>query len=446
MVLTNDNNISTDSLTGELSGLDKIIQNLLLVLIPFYPVWAWLCVILIHKQVEFVTTIVLLPLVLYFIIYVNKRLPKYLLFYIGFTFYHLFSAFINNTVPSDANKIYFVLYDPNVLACLFFIIIEYTSFDERFIKKMTVLILSVVFLSFIISMVQVKIPTFWFNMNADEDLMFIGESRNYSIFSWTNLNTVGITFPIFISIMLAMYLKNRFLLPIIIICGIVVSFLSRTRYAMISVIIALSQIFLNGGTSLKKRLSYLLVLIGIFGLIMIVAHSVGFDINEVIDERILEKSSDMGSAKVRLLSYDVFMQVFPESPILGVGPETRDDVIYLLAGEAPVIHVGYLCYLYYYGIVGCFFIFMSFFFLLRTAWQVGRRSNFWGSFYGILSFCLANWTLVYFNLSEMGVVLAVIYLKFFLYRDSIDHSDLDDEEEALYFNRDLTPIQSSSAR
>jgi hypothetical protein len=38
---------------------------------------------------------------------------------------------------------------------------------------------------------------------------------------------------------------------------------------------------------------------------------------------------------------------------------------------------------------------------------------FWGSFYGLFSFCVANATLVYFNLSEMGILLAVIYMKYF---------------------------------
>ena len=121
----------------------------------------------------------------------------------------------------------------------------------------------------------------------------------------------------------------------------------------------------------------------------------------------------MGSAKSRILSYEVFLKVFPANPYLGVGPETKKDVVDLLMGEAPIIHVGYLSYLYFYGIIGCIPIFLVLFFLLRDAWNVGRRSNFWGSFYGLLSFCFANFTLVYFNFSEMGIILAVLYIKYY---------------------------------
>jgi len=88
-------------------------------------------------------------------------------------------------------------------------------------------------------------------------------------------------------------------------------------------------------------------------------------------------------------------------------------VLDLLGGEAFVIHVGYLSYLYYYGFTGAFFIFMALILLLREAWLVGKRHEFWGSFYGLLGFALANFTFVYFNFSEMGIILAVIYMRYY---------------------------------
>jgi O-antigen ligase len=127
----------------------------------------------------------------------------------------------------------------------------------------------------------------------------------------------------------------------------------------------------------------------------------------------------MASAKARITSYEAFLIKFPEHPLLGVGPKTRPDVIELLNGEAPLIHVGYLSYLYFYGVVGCLILFLAIFFLLRDAWIVGKRDNFWGSFYGLVSFCLANLTFVYFNFSEMGIVLSVIYLRYYNYKSSL---------------------------
>jgi hypothetical protein len=124
------------------------------------------------------------------------------------------------------------------------------------------------------------------------------------------------------------------------------------------------------------------------GLVVIVllATYFGFDLEEVVNTRIMEKDSDMASAKARVISYDVFVIVFPENPWLGVGPETKKDVIDLLRGEAPLIHVGYLSYLYFYGIAGCVFFFLALFFLIRDSWIVGRQKNFWGSFYGLIAF------------------------------------------------------------
>jgi hypothetical protein len=64
---------------------------------------------------------------------------------------------------------------------------------------------------------------------------------------------------------------------------------------------------------------------------------------------------------------------------------------------------------------------MAIYYLLKNSWVVGRKYNFWGSFYGLLSFCFANTTFVYFNLAEMGIVLAVVYLRYYnLYNPMLD--------------------------
>lgn len=144
-----------------------------------------------------------------------------------------------------------------------------------------------------------------------------------------------------------------------------------------------------------------------------VAKIYDYNIQKVIDDRILEKSTNMASANARLKSLEVFLIKFPEHPILGVGPATGKDVIQLLQGVAPIIHVGYLSYLYFYGLAGFLLLILSLFYLLKNAWIVGTKYVFWGSFYGLLAFCIANLTFVYFNLSEMGVLLAVIYVKYF---------------------------------
>ncbi|MBK7028613.1 MAG: hypothetical protein IPH45_05140 [Bacteroidales bacterium] len=51
--------------------------------------------------------------------------------------------------------------------------------------------------------------------------------------------------------------------------------------------------------------------------------------------------------------------------------------------------------------------------MMRSSWIIGKKYGFWGPFYGFLGFSLANWTFVYFNMSEMGIVISVIFLRYY---------------------------------
>jgi O-antigen ligase len=149
---------------------------------------------------------------------------------------------------------------------------------------------------------------------------------------------------------------------------------------------------------------------------------------QVVTNRILEKSTGFGSAKARIESLNVFLKIFPENPWFGVGPQTGIDVLQLLRGITTSIHVGYLSYLYFYGIIGAMFVFLTLFFLLKDSFEIGKKFLFWGSFYGLLSFCFANLTFSYFNFSEVGIVLAVVYMRYYKERavkaDTVQKADL----------------------
>jgi len=388
-------------------------QNFFLVLYPFFPLWAWVTLTFLHFPADKLLVFILLPIVIYIIWTLKVRVPAYLGFFMCFTAYHLGSVYYNNLIPTNTNFLSFTLSDFNFLACLLFLVVENTNFDDGFLKRMNRHVLWIVILSLVISVLQTKNPLFFYNAALDEDLIYVGENRISSIYSWVSLNAVGVTFPILISILLNEYETNSRPFPIIVLSGIVVSFLTRARFVMISTIIAFLQLLLVSSIALKKKL----FIIGFFvvGVVAIIgaAQLAGYDINETINERILEKGNDMGSAKTRLLSYDIFMMKFPENPYFGVGPKTRDDVVDLLGGEAHLIHVGYLSYLYFYGFFGAMLLFLALVALLWDAWLVGKRYDFWGAFYGFLGFALANFTFVYFNFSEMGIILAVIYMRYY---------------------------------
>lgn len=392
--------------------MNKITQNLFQWIYPFYPLWAWIFLAFVHVPVDKILLVVMLPSVFYIIWNIKTQIPVYLWFFLCFTIYHVSTVYYFDLLPEGSSWPMFILSDPNVIALVLFFIIEHTDFDEGFITKMNRHILWIVVLSLLVSIIQIKSPFFFFNNGMDDEGVFATE-RNTSIYSWVNLNSGGVSFPIMIAILLNVYDTNSKPFSLITVSGIVVTFLTKARYVMISTIIAFLQLLIVKSIPLKKKLMVIgFFVVGIF-LIVGVAQMAGYDIDKTINERILEKDNDMGSAKTRILSFEVFKMKFPENPYFGVGPKTRADVVDLLGGEAPIIHVGYLSYLYFYGFFGAMLLFLALIFLLRDAWIIGRREDFWGSFYGFIGFALANFTFVYFNFSEMGIILAVIYLRYY---------------------------------
>jgi O-Antigen ligase len=363
--------------------------------------------------------VLVLPIAIYFLFASKKKLPKYLVFFIVFTIFHVSSILLNNLISKDTNWIYSLLSDANILGCAFLIIVENTQFDAKFISIMNRNIFVIVLISLLVSVVQIKNPSFFFNViqNGDDwGLTYLDQNRNFSIYSWVDYHTIGITFPFLIAILLSQDVTKykSVQLFLIIVSGIVVSFLSRYRFMMISAfVVCLQPIFIKKKNVINKLLLVFLFL-GCIVLAGFVAEKSGLKISEVINNRILEKESDFASARARITSYDVFLLKFPENPWFGVGPVTRDDVIALLNGEAPIIHIGYLSYLYYYGIFGSLIFFISLFFLVKRSWDVGIKYKFWGSFYGLITFCIANIVFVFFDYSDMGIVLAILYMRYYI--------------------------------
>lgn len=395
--------------------MDSIVKKGILILYPYFPLWAWLSVTFLHKPLGFFVTLLGLPVAFYYLAKGSRKLPNYVVCLMLFTVYSLYSVFANDAMPDGSSPVFFVLNDATLLACILFIILENVTFTEKEMKTLTKGILFIVVISLAVSLLQSQDPSFFFNPLLEDGLIGLGENRNsaFSIYSWIALNSVSVTFPVLIAILVNFYDPKQIVFYLIMLAAIVVPFFNKGRAFMLATLIVLSQIVFDKDRALNKRVTYVFgFLIGILFLVSI-AGEFGINIQEIIDNRILEKESDMASAKSRLTSYNVFMKVFPENPVFGVGPKTQDNVIDLLLGEANIIHVGYLSYLYYYGILGCIFIFLAIFFLLKEAWEVGKRSGFWGSFYGLLAFALGNLTFEYFYMSEMGLVLAVLYMKYY---------------------------------
>ncbi len=395
-------------------SFNKILNNIFLILYPFYPFWAWLSLSRFNLSFDKAVSVILFPVALYLFVRGLKRIPNYLIAFILFTLFHLFSIYKHNLIPNNTNWLFFIFSDKNVFACILLILVENTFILKSVIKKLNVRILFVIALSLIFSLIQIKNPDFFVTNRIDEDSLYLKELRNLSIYSWVNLNTLGITFPFLIAIVLNYYnISKRVMFFFITFCGITVAFLSRARYVMISTLIVLSQVIFAKSNKMFLKAYYVFIFMLVAGLFLTLSEQLGIDIGGIVENRILEENTNFASAKTRILSYYVFLDKFPENPIFGVGPKMQEDALRLLEGRAPTIHIGYLQYLYYYGIVGASIFFISLILILKRAWRVGKRTNFWGSFYGFIAFSFANLTFPYFNYSEMGVVLAVIYLKYY---------------------------------
>jgi hypothetical protein len=398
--------------------MNKALQILLLLLLPFYPLWAALIYTLAERNIDIFSILLFIPIAIYLLFSKKVKLPAYLIFYIIFTIYHLGSVLYNNIIPSDKSVLYTILTDINLLGCIILFVVENVKFDDKVISRMNLFILIAVGISLVFSVIQVRDPYFFVSpvlTRSLEGIFYLEQHRNFSIYSWVNINSLGITFPILISILISQTgeINLKKWLPVILISAILVAFLSRARYIMISAVIVLSQLFFVAKIELKRKIYILLLFIGSITLLLVLANVYGFDIQRVVSERILEERTGLGSFKARVTSFEVFKLKFPEHPVFGVGPQTRADVVELLGGVAPLIHIGYLSYLYFYGLAGCIFLFLALFFLVKRAWDTGRKHAFWGSFYGLLAFLFANLTFVYFNFSEAGMVLAILYMKYY---------------------------------
>jgi len=400
--------------------MNKFNQNFFQILYPFYPLWAWIFLQFLHFPIEKVLVFMLIPSVLYIIWTMRVRFPWYLVFYSLFTCYHFWSVYYWDLLPTNTNWFFYIFSDYNVMGCFLFFILENTNFNDKFIQRMTTSIFVIVMISLAVSLVQSKSEFFFTNLESidldDPTSAYLEDKRAASIYSWVSANSVGITFPFLISILISVTQLKSKIFPWFSASGVIVAFLTKARYVMISTIIAFSQLFFGSRLKTKTKFSILIGFIAGIVLIVGVAEMFGYDFQEVINDRIMEKNTDMVSAKARILSYEVFQKKFPEHPYIGVGPKTRADVLDLLGGYAIIIHVGYLSYLYYYGVLGASLLFIALILLLYDSWKVGKQHGFWGAFYGFLGFVLANATFVYFNLSEMGIVLGLIYMRYYKLR------------------------------
>jgi hypothetical protein len=215
------------------------------------------------------------------------------------------------------------------------------------------------------------------------------------------------------SILLALRAKNWLNSLIMVLAAGIVSFLSSSRWIMLNFLIVASQIIWVSSNRLINTIRYFVL--GIFILVVIggIAKFGGVDIERFVEDRLLSDS-----ALTRVLAVEVFTEVFPDRPLLGTGGVDTPEMELLLRDRSSQIHVGYLKLFYYYGLIGgsLYLAFLASL-LIRTL-KMAQQSIFWGGFYAILVFAVANLTLVKLDLFHYGILLSLIYAKHFFEKES----------------------------
>jgi len=189
---------------------------------------------------------------------------------------------------------------------------------------------------------------------------------------------------------------------------------------MVNGLLVFVILFVNHKNKVLKFLKFALFAPILFGAIVISLDFSGINATEILKERIFEtnkKNISQTTAGTRILAFQALNKFFWDQPILGkgnikygMGGTGKQDykLRSFLRGRSSQMHVGYASLLYLYGLIGAFFFLAFLISLLKKLYQTGKVMGVWAPFLGFLGFALANLTLVYFKVFEMGLILILV--------------------------------------
>jgi hypothetical protein len=296
--------------------------------------------------------------------------------------------------------------------------------------KLAIKILGVVLIiSAIVSVIQIFKPLFfvkdpsiieglsydriaeYYNNNPKEEsssMSRLQDGYRSSIYSHIGGLSVGMDAMAIFSLLIALKSKNWIKTAAWVVAAALVSFLSSSRWIMLNFFIIASQNIWTTNNKILNAFKYLVYGLTLFIILVSLLEFSGFDIQRFTEERL-----GSNSAYTRILAIEVFSNVFYDNPIVGTGGVDTEKMRQLLAGRSSQIHVGYLKLFYFYGLIGGLLYLAFLFALLKRIWHMARVSNYWGGFFAILAFAIANLTLVELSLFYHGLLLALIFSKHF---------------------------------
>lgn len=343
-----------------------------------------------------------------------SKFPKYLKYLLFFVIITVFADALNSKIGNVIKYIYSNFY---IKSFFVFFLIENIIVLKKHIKKIKLLLILVLVFSLVVFLIQILIdPTFFvLESYLERSIDFDFQYRPPSIFSWNGPAAFGFTIPAIISILVSEnYLeKKKTQNYILYSLAVFLSFLSKARWFMLSIVIVIFQIFIyEKGKFIKYTIVTLLSIILAFQIM----NYLDINYNRIIEERILEKNKGglmEGSAGTRILAFKLFFEFYPENPIFGTGGIQTEELKDARGGRTSQIHVGFLSLFYYYGAVGGIFYILFLYFLLKKMNDVAKTTGFWGSFFTMLTFVAANMTLVSLHVFKMGIILALVFHKYY---------------------------------
>lgn len=362
---------------------------------------------------------------------INLKLPYYVVIFGIFTFYAVFShAFLSNELKTDG--IFKYLYSNQYLLTLIvLVIVENTTFPPKWISWAIKILFFSLIVAAIVSIIQIFDPLFFTKNsnliqglpfdrfedyyrnnpnNVTSDVSRIFEKYRFSIYSYINEISVGMDSLAIFSLLIALKSYRWLRSLILVAAAAIISFLSSARWIMLNFLVVASQnVWIGNRIKILNFVKY-----GFYGIILLLLllslmKFTGINIEQFTQDRLLSKS-----ANTRIYAFEVFTKVYPDQPIFGTGGVDTPKMQNLIQGRTSQIHVGYLKLFYYYGLFGGV-LYLSFLAsLLIRLWKMARGSNYWGSFFALMTFAIANFTLVVFGLNwSYGLILALIFSNHF---------------------------------
>jgi hypothetical protein len=381
------------------------------------------------------SAIVLLTFVLFLLLSMHNGkkiiVPKYLWCYLLFIIY---VAISDKILVGKSIGVKYLYSNYKLTAFLVLLLIENTTFSKKEMKVLFRLMLFTVLTAFIVILLQQFYQKdFFVNIelkNVDDylNLQYSYDIRLPSIYSWISMLEMGFSFIPMLAIIMEYYLLNKVkskYWSVWFLIGIIYVLLTRDRWEMVNMIALIIIPVIHFKAKLSKVLLNIILIITLMYAGLELSSNFGVPVYGIIENRILEKNNGgltEGSASTRILAFYVFGQLYPEHPIFGKGNlhtfNSRTDKDYdldaALGGRSSQIHVGYLSLLYYYGIIGGMLFLLAIYYLMKRLYTRAKLTSWWSPFFGILGFVLANFTLVDFSLFHAGLIMALVFDKYFV--------------------------------